>query len=639
MRVLFLAGLFFMAFLIISGCTAVDEEQIFDDSIAGNPDDIIVNGDGQTVNSDGQLVNDKGQVVNDDGQVINQDGQVVTQDELQDSGSDGQNEGEIPDVDDYDPMKDPVWAAKDEDGDGIPNGVEGMADTDADGIPNYLDADSDNDGITDSEEAGSDPKKPVDSDSDGMPDYTDKDSDNDGISDKEETKYGTDPTKKDTDGDGNDDLAEIVYAQENGFDPSEYATDPNKSIPEGLFYVVLPYNAKDDVQRTLNFDTTVEFIDVMIIVDQSASMGQEISNLKSQIQTQIVDGIKQKFGDKANFGLVGMGMETPYELLVEETNNTAAVSSGVAKLDSDESNEAHSVALYAAASGAEIKGTLKSGCIQKNCFTSSDVNIPAKTCEAGKHGGACFRKKSMPIFIYLTDEGFSDCPTLANYKGYEGCYWQPGQAIDIDLSIAALNGIGAKFIGIDSGFEGDTGGGGTVTGNKVYNPCENYAKISEATGSIRKTPGTPPSDASSKCQDYYKNYFLYHTQNSDGSGLSGQIADAIKDLTTYLDMDVTTGSLSDAQCAGTSAAKFVKSSKAIKADPPEGINGISSDGSTFLKVKQGTAVTFDVRFYNDFCKNEINQPVTYLATVTVLGNGSYLSSRQVKVIVPASIDM
>jgi YVTN family beta-propeller protein len=61
----------------------------------------------------------------------------------------------------------------DSDGDSIPDSVEGSADTDGDGVKDSLDTDSDGDGISDSEEAGPDPRNPVDSDGDGIPDFKD----------------------------------------------------------------------------------------------------------------------------------------------------------------------------------------------------------------------------------------------------------------------------------------------------------------------------------------------------------------------------------------------------------------------------------------------------------------------------------
>jgi subtilisin-like proprotein convertase family protein len=75
----------------------------------------------------------------------------------------------------------------DQDGDGIPDVVEGLGDADSDGLQNYLDADSDGDTIPDSVEGTGD----VDGDS--IPNFLDTDSDNDGVSDFLEVQLGTDP--------------------------------------------------------------------------------------------------------------------------------------------------------------------------------------------------------------------------------------------------------------------------------------------------------------------------------------------------------------------------------------------------------------------------------------------------------------
>ena len=94
----------------------------------------------------------------------------------------------------------------DDDGDGIPNGVEGCAsdeDTDGDKLPDWQDPDSDNDGIPDDIEKGErdgagnckhtkppDNNWPCDTDGDGIPDYRDVDSDGDGLLDSDEDTNG-----------------------------------------------------------------------------------------------------------------------------------------------------------------------------------------------------------------------------------------------------------------------------------------------------------------------------------------------------------------------------------------------------------------------------------------------------------------
>jgi hypothetical protein len=66
-------------------------------------------------------------------------------------------------------------ATDDQDGDSIPDNVEGAGDVDGDNVPNFLDTDADGDGIPDRQEAGADPANLADSDGDGIPDFLDPD--------------------------------------------------------------------------------------------------------------------------------------------------------------------------------------------------------------------------------------------------------------------------------------------------------------------------------------------------------------------------------------------------------------------------------------------------------------------------------
>ncbi len=502
----------------------------------------------------------------------------------------------------------------DDDDDGIPNEVEGCGDKDGDGFPNYLDMDSDGDNILDKEECPAQPCR--NSDQDDIPDFLDKDSDNDGLSDKDEEAIGTDPTKKDTDDDGSDDLAEIVYEQNNpgGADP----LDPNKKIPDGIFYVVLPYNSQEDVQRTLEFSTIIEAVDVALLVDRSGSMQDEINNIKSELKTKVIDKIHTELTISTAFALATFlwTPNPPYRLVEYVTLDANKVGQSVLNIgDANGDDEYLPPAIFMLATGAEFHGRVGAcipgfgGCNQTMIADSVwDYQKVDCTGQLGSIGGACFRPKSMPIFIIVTDEEVKECPKVAT--GWDSCQWELGDPINIAEAVAAMNGIGAKLIGIDTGFDDN--------GNVTHAPQDGFEIIAEQTGSLDKNG----------------KMFYYHTENANGSGLSDKIADAVKDLTTYIDMDVTTGSMSDEQCNGHSAKEFVKSSKTVKAEPADGVSG--QDETTFYSVKQGTIVWFDVRFYNDFCPNPNPYPVTYQALVTVLGNGSYLSSRLVTVVVPAS---
>jgi hypothetical protein len=516
-----------------------------------------------------------------------------------------------------DPCPDPNG---DEDGDGVPNGIEGSGDKDFDGAPNCMDPDADGDGFLDSKECPSQPC--LNSDTDETPDFMDKDSDNDGLSDKEEVEAGTDPTKKDTDGDNSDDLAEIVY----GSDP----LDDTDSIPDGLFFVVLPYNAPEDVTRTLTFSTLIEAIDVQIVIDISGSMNDEIAQVQTGIKDNIIDPIVTEFpqAEFASFGISRISWNgTSKFLRQKQTFSVDEVKTAVDAVNDDAfspavgGNELHSEVLYQLAAGEEFHGTAKFCPKGLGCGFLADavVNLLPADCtgEIGTIGHACFRKKAMPIYIMITDEEREDCDPNGTQVNSE-CYWVAGQGFmnghTFAEAIAVMGGIGAKFIGINTWHDKTADG----EANVGIDPQTDMQMLAEQTGSLNGN-GEP---------------FIYHTATPTGEGMPEQIAQAIKDLITFIDMDVTTGKMSDQECDGISAAEFVKSSTTVAADPTDGVSG--QDATTFFSVKQGTTVTFDVRFFNDFCKNTLPEPVVYDALVTVLGNGSYLSNRLVKVIVPAA---
>jgi hypothetical protein len=73
----------------------------------------------------------------------------------------------------------------DADGDGIPDGLEGLADSDGDGTPDFQDSDSDNDGVSDTNEIANGTNR------------KNRDTDEDGLFDGSEVTQHTNPRKKD----------------------------------------------------------------------------------------------------------------------------------------------------------------------------------------------------------------------------------------------------------------------------------------------------------------------------------------------------------------------------------------------------------------------------------------------------------
>ncbi len=477
----------------------------------------------------------------------------------------------------------------DSDGDGIPDLVEGTEDFDGDGLPNHLDGDSDGDGIGDDVEAGGTP--PVDTDGDNKPDYLDLDSDNDGLSDAEEhagpdgipgTGDETSPTNPDSDGDGFNDVVEVAY----GSDPN----DPGDGLPPDVFYVILPYNAPQHEYRDLEFTTDITNPDLLIMVDLSGSMGGEITNLKAGINNVIINDVLTQIPSAA-FGLVTFSdwADNPYTVNQPITTNASQVEAAVSAIsDTGGSDEPHDEVLYQAATGAGFTGTLCE--VPLVCFPQINVSIPAASCPANTVGGVCFRDFALPIMIMLTDEDFTDAMD-----------WQSGSQHTQAEAIAAMNAINAKFIGIDS--------------SDSAAPQGDFDNVSNGTGSV---------DANNQPFNY--------TINSDGTGLSNQIVQAVLDLTQNLQMDVTTQREAVANPLGVDTSQFIKAVVPASAQPPTGVD--SMDNTVFYGVDAGTLVTFNVDFYNDIFEPTEETATLFQALIHVEGAGTLLSSREVYIIVP-----
>ena len=172
----------------------------------------------------------------------------------------------------------------------------------------------------------------------------------------------------------------------------------------------------------------------------------------------------------------------------------------------------------------------------------------------------------------------------------------------------------AKFIGIRS------------TNNNVESPKIDsfYNSVAELTGTLDKNG----------------NNFNFEVGTNaiaaDGKAMSEKIGEAIESLTSFVQMDVWVAGNSNELCYGTdqSVANFILGGIPVKAEPPEGAE-IDAANMRFRDVNPGTVVTFDVRFHNDFCPNPTSKPVIYKAEAMVLGEGAYLSSHLVHVIVPS----
>ena len=173
----------------------------------------------------------------------------------------------------------------DTDGDTIMDLHERMVNNDGDALPAYRDLDSDDDCIPDALEAGdTDPSTaPRDTNLDSVPDFLDIDSDGDylvdgledlncnGVLDPGESS----PFLEDTDGDGIRDVVE--YAS--GTDPADPDDNPQSN---GDFVFEMPFMEQTmPAEDSLEFTTTVKFVDLYFSFDTTGSMTGELSAMSS----------------------------------------------------------------------------------------------------------------------------------------------------------------------------------------------------------------------------------------------------------------------------------------------------------------------------------------------------------------------
>ncbi len=504
----------------------------------------------------------------------------------------------------------------DSDGDGMYDDFETSNDFDGDGIPNYQDTDSDGDGFTDAEEHGTDDGCSArDQDGDGHFDYLDLDRDGDGLSDAEERdRYFTDPSNPDSDGDGFTDLAEVAT----GRDPN----DPTSRIPDDAYYVVLPYGGSP-VERDLVFGTTVRKADVFFMVDSTGSMGGEIGNLVSGLDSMVTQmrasltDVGVGFGQFAGFGGLdcttvlgipacadGPEGDLPFELVQTITTDDAVMRSAVSRLEARNNSgggtASSAEALYQAATGEGIAPW-----------------VPPQVCdsipdEVGRRTGyPCFRPGALPIMVVMTDTASKNGPPPSS--AYDPSLFSMGVPHTYEQTLDALERLGARVIGIISGAE-------------AGDPTAQFSTWAQQTGTTDAT-GAP----------------IRFTISSDGTGLGSSVIDAIRTLAEetpqHISAIVRDGDDRPDGIGPVDAGMFIKAitpvtlfDGAVAHPCPDATR---CDHRNFFDVTPGNRVTFKIRFMNDFQEPRSHAQV-FLATIVVLGNGvAELDAREVIIVVPS----
>ena len=495
------------------------------------------------------------------------DNLAETQDESENSLNDDENF-----TTDSDKTDDNTDTAHD-DADSTDDSGDSQPDKDADNADSANDSDNntpdDNDLTVDDDADTSDPAN----DADEQEDQDNPEADEDGITDNDNEQNDAD--------------------QDSGIEPEDDEYD---------LEVVLPYNG-DSVDKTIDFDTEIKKIDILLMVERYSSMSAAHDNLKANVKTAIIDGIRAKIPDSA-FGLVTLGVVeagNAYDLAQPITKDTNSIRNAVDEITKITSGRRtyHGLALWEAASGEADREYLIL-CDSTAVCNPPDyktINISPVDCsgQIGNIGGACFRDNAMPIFVMASSQNFNN---FTRKKFNDDYYdeWREsvnGNTYTLEktavTAAAKMNEINAKFIGVSYKTNNPENGFKSVAGNTASqdtaNPANNF-NISVA---------------------------------ADDDTFSVQIAEAVINLKENIKLEVKT------------KFKHVGNAYGVE-NTPDFVKSIYPEaGKT---VKAGDAASFDVTFENKIHENNDCTPHNFYITVEAAGEGLVLDSRRIKVIVP-----
>jgi hypothetical protein len=343
---------------------------------------------------------------------------------------------------------------------------------------------------------------------------------------------------------------------------------------------------------TVSFITRISTADVLFLVDVTGSMGDEITQVRSGLRGTIVPGIAAAIPD-VHFSVAQYGdfpiapygepEDLPFLLRTASTSDLPSVQRGLDQLvagGGSDTPESGVEALYLMATG-ERAGLL----------------VPPRRCAAGTIGYPCFRREGTRIVIFVTDAPSHNGPAGADPYGPDVA--PPPHTYP--EALAALRGIGAKVLGLYSGFGEDAGRMELET-------------IARDTGAISAS-GEP----------------IVIDIGADGANLGPSVVSAVQTLVDEAPIDITIA-LEDDPSDDLDALTFVRGIETVAADPAI---GAVQEADRFRAVRPGTRVTFRVRL-NNMSIERGPLPIRYRMRVDLIGDAAtLLSETQVEVVIPS----
>ena len=372
--------------------------------------------------------------------------------------------------------------------------------------------------------------------------------------------------------------------------PTPPRADASTFVPPDACVELPPREPPEEI--TVSFVTRISEADIFFLVDVTGSMMQEIEQIRARLSDTIAPGIARTIPD-VRFSLAqyaefpqppyGDFSDLPFEMLTPSTSDLGTLQRGLDALvlrSGGDGPESAIEALYLAATGESL-----------------GVIVPARRCAADTIGYPCFRRTGSRIFLWITDAPSHNGPFGEHPYGDEVAP-RPHQ---YEETIAALNRIGAKVLGLYSGLGEENG-------------RAHVEEIARRTGAVTAS-GTP----------------VVFDIGTDGAGLGAGVVEAVRTLVDEVPIDITIRTEDDPG-DDLDATMFVRGVETVSAEPAIGaIQG----RDRFDAVRPGTRVTFRVLFANDRIERGPD-PIRYRLRVTLIGDGvTELATTVVDVVIPA----
>lgn len=345
-------------------------------------------------------------------------------------------------------------------------------------------------------------------------------------------------------------------------------------------------------EMTVSFVTRISEADVFFLVDVTGSMMEEITQIRTRLGDTIAPGIARSIPDVrfslaqyAEFPVVPYGdpADLPFRLITPSTPDLPTLQRGLDSLvlgSGGDGPESAIEALFLTATGQGL-----------------GVIVPDRRCPADTVGYPCFRRTGSRIFVWITDAPSHNGP-FGDHPYGDDVAPRPHQ---YEETITALNRIGAKVLGLYSGFGEENG-------------RAHVEEIARRTGAVAAS-GEP----------------VVFDIGSDGAGLGTGVVEAVRTLVDEVPIDIAIRTEDDPGDE-LDATMFVRGVQTVSADPSIGAVQLAD---RFDDVRPGTRVTFRVLFANERIERGPD-PIRYRLRVTLIGDGvTELATTVVDVVIPA----